>query len=109
MSKTKMPVFKPVGDRIVVQRKPKSDVTPGGIALPTAAQETKSVGTVIAVGPGALRGWRQPGEDERYPMQVKVGDKVLLPIGTQVIKLDEMDDDSEICIAQENQILAILE
>jgi chaperonin GroES len=105
---TKLPEIFPIGDRVVVKRKRASDTTPGGIVLPDAVRETKCIGEVIAVGPGALRSFRQAGEAERYPMQTKVGDKVLLPIGTQIIKLDEDDPDSEVCICQECQLLAIV-
>ena len=98
----------PIGDRVIVKRKAASDTTRGGIVLPDAVRETKSIGEVVAVGPGALKSNRQPGELERYPLQVKVGDKVLLPIGTQIIRLDEDDPDSELCICQECQLLAIL-
>ena len=103
-----MPVIEPIGDRVVVRRKPANDTTPGGIVLPDAAKETRSVGEVIAIGPGALRGFRQPGESERYPMQAQVGDKVILPIGAQIIKLDEDDPTTEVVIAQECTLLAIL-
>jgi chaperonin GroES len=104
----KLPEILPIGDRVVVRRKRASDTTPGGIVLPDAVRETKSFGEVIAVGPGALKSNRQPNESERYPLQVKVGDKVILPIGTQIIRLDEDDPDSEVCICQECQLLAIV-
>ena len=103
-----MPVIEPIGDRVVVRRKPANDTTPGGIVLPDAARETKSIGEVIAIGPGALRGFRQPDESERYPMQAQVGDKVILPIGAQIIRLDEDDPTTEVVIAQECTLLAIL-
>jgi chaperonin GroES len=104
----KLPAIYPIGDRVIVKRKAASDTTKGGIVLPDAVRETKSIGEVIAIGPGALRAYRQPGEPERYPMQDKVGDKVILPIGTQIIKLDEDNPDTEVCICCENQLLAIL-
>jgi chaperonin GroES len=103
-----LPTFEPIGDRVVVQRKKASDTTRGGIALPDAARETKSIGTIIAVGPGALRGNRLPGDPDRYPLQVKVGDVVLLPLGAQIIHLDEDDGDSEVVICQECQLLSIV-
>jgi len=103
-----LPEIIPIGNMCVVQRKKASDTTKGGIALPDAARETKMLGTVIAVGPGSLRSNRHEGETERYPMQVKVGDKVLLATGTQVLRLDEADPDTELCIAPEHHLLAIL-
>jgi chaperonin GroES len=105
---TKLPTIEPIGDRVVVQRKKASDTTKGGIVLPDAVRETRSIGEIIAIGPGAMRSNRQTGEAERYPMQAKVGDKVLLPMGAQIIKLDDGDDDSEVVVCQEHQLLAIL-
>ena len=103
---TKLPTFEPIGDRVVVQRRKASGTTKGGIVLPDAARETEQLGTIIAIGPGAVRSTRQPGDPERYSMQAKVGDTVLLPPGAPIIKLDEADLETEICICPEHALLA---
>lgn len=108
MSTAKLPTFEPIGDRVVVQRAKAAGVTKGGIALPDAVRETEQIGTIIAVGPGALRSSRLPEEPERYPMQAKLGDKVLLPPGAPIIKLDQDDPNTEICICPEHALLAIV-
>ena len=112
MNSITCPVLEPIGDRVIVKRKRASDTTPGGIVLPDAAQESSRIGEVIAVGPGMFRqfpsGTAMPTANaERYPMQTKVGDKVLLPNGAQIIQLDEGDPDSEVVVCQEVQLLAI--
>ena len=104
--------IEPIGDRVVVKRDKESDRTPGGVVLPDAARPHKRIGTIIAIGPGAMR--FNQGFDEqdhildRLPMQCKVGDRVLMPHHAEVILLDEADPDSEVVVCPENQLLAIL-
>ena len=43
--------LRPLGQKVILQQVKPEQVTPGGIVLPEAAQESKSVGTVIACGP----------------------------------------------------------
>jgi len=59
--------FRPLHDRVVVQRTESEQKTAGGIIIPDTAQEKPQRGTVVAVGPGK--------KDE--PMTVSVGDVVL--------------------------------
>lgn len=105
---SKLPTFEPIGDRVVVQRRKAAGTTKGGIVLPDAVRETEQIGTIVAVGPGALRSSRQPSEPERYPMQAQVGDKVILPPGAPIIKLDEADPETEIVVCPEHALLAIV-
>lgn len=102
-----IPPMRPIGDQVIVQRKPASDTTAAGLVLVNAAKETPLIGTVIAVGPGQLRGDRRDGQSERHPLQVKVGDKVLLPYGIPGVLLDERNEDSEIVVCPERALLAI--
>jgi co-chaperonin GroES (HSP10) len=102
-----VPTMLPIGEQVIIQRKPASDKTPAGLVLVNAAKETPLIGTVIAVGPGQLRGDCKDGQTERYPMQVKVGDKVLLPYGIPGVLLDERNEDSEIVVCPERALLAI--
>ena len=115
--------IEPINDRVVVRRDVAAKMTKGGIALPDKSQNDKRIGTVIAVGPGALRLFpldhstvgtnMKTGEKavlrpaDRFPMQCKVGDRVLLHSGDS-IELDEDDPSSEVVICQESQLLAIL-
>jgi co-chaperonin GroES (HSP10) len=103
--------IEPIGDRVVVERRGASNTTPGGIALPDNAIETPRIGTVIAVGPGALRFSAVSNDGivcDRYPMQCNVGDRVLLPHHAEIIRLDPKDAASEVVICQESSLLAIL-
>lgn len=111
MSSNHLPPVEPISDRVVVRRDTADAITKGGIALPAASQGFARLGTVIAVGPGALRvftGEAAGTRETRFPMQCKVGDRVILPAMCEAIKLDPWDDASEVAICQEGALLAIL-
>ena len=79
--------FRPLHDRVVVERIDAEAKSAGGIIIPDTAQEKPSQGEIIAVGPG--------GRDESgklIPIDLKVGDRVLFGkwSGTEV-KLDGVD------------------
>ncbi|MGH7158283.1 MAG: co-chaperone GroES [Candidatus Saccharimonadales bacterium] len=62
----------PLGDYIVAQAEEASTKTASGLYLPNGAAEKPKVAKVAAVGPGKV------GDDnERVPMTVKVGDRIL--------------------------------
>ena len=64
--------FRPLHDRVLVRRVEEATKTAGGIIIPDSATEKPQEGEIIAVGGGAI------GDDnERVPLDVKVGDKVL--------------------------------
>lgn len=64
--------IKPLADYVVVQQEEAETKTASGIYLPTQAQEKPKVAKVVAVGPGRI------GDDnERIPIEVKVGDRVV--------------------------------
>ncbi|HLB73303.1 MAG TPA: co-chaperone GroES, partial [Sedimentisphaerales bacterium] len=46
--------LRPLDDRIVIKQSQAEEKTSGGIILPDTAKEKPQMGTVIAVGPGAL-------------------------------------------------------
>jgi chaperonin GroES len=47
--------LQPLGDRVVVKADSDVDMrTPSGLVIPDTAKEKPQMGTVIAVGPGAL-------------------------------------------------------
>ena len=65
--------FKPLGNRIVVERLEQEDqVSAGGIFIPDTAKEAPQEGKVVAVGPG-----RMSDDGKRIPMEVEVGDTVV--------------------------------
>ena len=51
--------FRPLYDRILVERVESEEVTKGGIILPDTAKEKPQQGKIIAVGSGKTHGRRQ--------------------------------------------------
>ncbi len=60
-------------DRIVVQGIEAEQTTASGLVIPDTAKEKPQEGEVVAVGPGRFN---EDG-DERIPMDISVGDRVL--------------------------------
>ncbi len=92
--------FKPLHDRIAVERVSEEEKTAGGIIIPDTAQEKPSEGKIISVGPGARK------KDGSYAeMEVKVGDRVLFGkwSGTEA-KIDGKD----VLIMQESDVMGII-
>ena len=93
--------FRPLHDRVVVERIDPEAKSAGGIIIPDTAQEKPSQGEIIAVGPG--------GRDENgklIPIDLKIGDRVLFGkwSGTEV-KLDSVD----YLIMKESDIMGVIE
>ena len=65
--------IKPLEDRIVVKPLDAEQTTASGLVIPDTAKEKPQEGEVLAVGPGRFN---EDG-DERIPMDVTVGDKVI--------------------------------
>ena len=65
--------IKPLEDRIVVKPLDAEQTTASGLVIPDTAKEKPQEGEVLAVGPGR---WNEDGDD-RVPMDVKVGDRVI--------------------------------
>ena len=116
--------WEPIGDRCVVIRDSEDEVTPGGIILPDAAQSKPRYGTVIAAGPGVLRQVPRlrvtkaradagmvtedqvyEGDPDRYPMQIKEGDRVVISSYAETV---ETGAGREVVIIRENEVLAII-
>ncbi len=93
--------LKPLHDRVILKRLEEKEVVKGGIIIPDTAKEKPQQCEVIAVGDGKLL-----ENGEKIPLNVKVGDKVLIGkyAGTEV-KID----DEELVIVREDEILAIIE
>jgi chaperonin GroES len=92
--------FRPLHDRVVVERVSAEEKSAGGIIIPDTVQEKPQQGKIIAVGPG--------GRDENgklIPIDVKVGERVLFGkwSGTEV-KIDGHD----YLIMKESDIMGVL-
>jgi chaperonin GroES len=92
--------FRPLHDRVVIERIDAEAKTAGGIIIPDTAQEKPQQGKVISVGPG--------GRDETgklIPIDVKVGERILFGkwSGTEV-KIDGR----EYLIMKESDIMGVL-
>ncbi|NDY72043.1 co-chaperone GroES [Desulfobacter hydrogenophilus] len=79
--------FRPLSDRILVERVEENEKTKGGIIIPDTAKEKPAEGKVVATGNGRM------GEDGKLlPMDVKVGDRVLFSkYGGTEVKVDGID------------------
>jgi chaperonin GroES len=93
--------FRPLHDRVVVERIDPEAKSAGGIIIPDTAKEKPSQGEIIAVGPG--------GRDESgmlIPIDLKVGDRVLFGkwSGTEV-KIDSVD----YLIMKESDVMGVIE
>jgi len=94
-----MATFKPLGDRVAVQRI--EEKTTSGIIIPDTAKEKPIQGKIVAVGQGA-----RDESGKRIPMDVKEGDIVLFTKwGGTEFKIDG----KEVTILKESDILAILD
>ena len=92
--------FRPLHDRVLVERVEQEEKTKGGIIIPDTAQEKPMEGKILAVGSG------HKGEDGKVtPLDVKKGDKVLFGkwSGTEV-KVDGKD----LIIMKESDIMGIV-
>ena len=65
--------IKPLEDRILVRTLDAEQTTASGLVIPDTAKEKPQEGEVMAVGPGRFN---EDG-DERVPMDINVGDKVI--------------------------------
>ena len=93
--------FRPLHDRVVVERIEADEKSSGGIIIPDTVKEKPSQGEITAVGPG--------GRDESgklIPIDLKVGDRVLFGkwSGTE-IKLDG----EELMIMKESDLLGVID
>jgi chaperonin GroES len=93
--------IKPLGDRVLIQPINEKEIKKGGIIIPDSAKEKPTEGKVVAVGAG-----KRDDAGKLIPMNVKKGDRVLLPkYGGSEVKIDEV----EYQIVREEDILGIIE
>jgi chaperonin GroES len=92
--------LRPLNDRVLVKREEEETKTAGGILIPDNAKEKPVMATVIAVGNG-----KKLADGKVLPMDIKVGDKVLIGkySGTEV-KMEGVEH----LILREDEVLGIL-
>ncbi len=90
---------KPLADRVVVRALEETEQMRGGLYIPDTAKEKPQQGEVVAVGPGRFE------KEQRVPMEVKVGDKILYGkySGTEVTV-----DGEQYLILRESDVLAVV-
>ena len=93
--------YRPLYDKVIVQRIEEQEKSAGGIIIPDTAKEKPQQGKVIAVGTGIVL-----KDGKTIPLQVKPGDRVLFSKygGTEVKLLDE-----DYLVMREDDILGIVE
>jgi chaperonin GroES len=91
---------KPLADRVLVKRVEPEEKLKGGIIIPDTAKEKPLEGKVVAIGAGRL-----DEDGKRIPLEVKVGDRVLIGkyAGTE-IKIEEIEH----VIVREDEILGVI-
>jgi chaperonin GroES len=92
--------FRPLHDRVVVQRVAEDTKTAGGIIIPDTATEKPSEGEVVAIGPGTRN------DDGSFnTLDVKQGDRVLFgKWGGTEVKIDGKD----LLIMKESDIMGVI-
>lgn len=93
--------FRPLYDRVLVERIESEEKTSGGIILPDSAKEKPQQGKVIAVGAG-----KRAEDGNMIPLEVKEGDRILFGKYTgSDIKIDGV----EYVIMKEDEVYGIVE
>ena len=91
----------PIKDNVVVKRIDEGEKKAGSIIIPDTAKEKPMTAEVIAVGSG-----RMLKDGKKLPLEVKVGDKVLVgKYSGSEIKLEETD----YLILREDEVLGVIE
>ena len=92
--------IRPLQDRVIAKRVEQEEQVRGGIIIPDSAKEKPQEAEVVAVGPGKVL-----EDGNRSPMDVKVGDRVLIgKYSGSEIKYDDQD----LVILREDEILAVI-
>lgn len=100
-TKTKINIT-PLHDKLLVERDEAASQTSAGIYLPESGQEKPQFATVLAAGSGKLN----EENGERIPLDVSVGDRIILnKWGGTEIKIDGED----YLIVNESDVLAIVD
>ncbi len=92
--------LKPLADYIVAEQESAVTKTASGLYLPDKATEKPKIAKVLAVGPGKV------GDDnERIPVEVKVGDRVVYrSYSPTEVKIDDKD----YIVIREEDVIAVI-
>jgi chaperonin GroES len=93
--------FRPLHDRVLIERVEEKESVKGGIVIPDTAKEKPQEGQVVAVGSG-----KKEKDGKVIPLDVKVDDRILFGkySGTE-IKIDNED----YLILREEEVLGVIE
>ena len=93
--------FRPLHDRVVVQRMESEQKTAGGIIIPDTAKEKPMEGKILAAGPGT-----KDDEGKFVSLDVKKGDRIMFGkwSGTEVTVVGE-----DLIIMRESDIMGVIE
>jgi len=93
--------FRPLNDRILVQRLNAEETTKGGIIIPDNAKEKPMQGTIMATGEGKIL-----ENGKMRPLEVKTGQSIFFRkyAGTEVTL-----EGQEFLILREDEVLAVAE
>ena len=92
--------FRPLHDRIIIQRVEEKEAIRGGIIIPDSAKEKPQEGKVMRVGAGKML-----DNGTRVPVEVKEGDLILFgKYSGAEVKIDG----KEYIILREDEILAVI-
>jgi chaperonin GroES len=93
--------FRPLHDRVLVERMESEEVTKGGIILPDTAKEKPQQGKIISVGTG-----KRTEDGKIIPMELKAGDTILFgKYSGSEIKIEG----NEYLIMKEDDVLGLVE
>ena len=94
-------MLKPIGNRVVIEKKEREQTTKSGIVLTDSAKEKSNEGEVVAVGTG-----RVLDNGQRVEPEVRVGDRVVFQqsAGTEIKR-----GETAYLVLNEDEILAIIE
>jgi chaperonin GroES len=94
--------FRPLHDRVIIERIEEGEQKVGGIIIPDTAKEKPQQGTVIAAGKGRI----EKDGGTVTPLDVKAGDTILFgKYAGQEIKIDG----KEYLIMREEEVLGVIE
>ncbi|NUX76142.1 co-chaperone GroES [Staphylococcus aureus] len=94
-------MLKPIGNRVIIEKKEQEQTTKSGIVLTDSAKEKSNEGVIVAVGTGRLL-----NDGTRVTPEVKEGDRVVFQqyAGTEVKR-----DNETYLVLNEEDILAVIE
>lgn len=93
--------FRPLHDRVLVERLESEETSPGGIILPDTAKEKPQQGKIVAVGSG-----KRTEDGKVIPLELKEGDTILFgKYSGSEIKIDGV----EYLIMREEDVLGLVE